>query len=117
MALRCVCALVVCVLVYSAYPFLVRLHCLRELEKSVSLASQKSESAKLAMLQQWDWDGRLSAVTPSRRCDCVASALFVGVHVGGMANSQTEQAQRVWSWNCTHAAVLRTCPLSHSHTS
>jgi hypothetical protein len=50
-----------------AYPFLVRLHCLRELEKCVSLAAQKSESAKLAMLQQWDWDGRLSAVMPSSR--------------------------------------------------
>ena len=66
-----------CVCVGRAYPFLVRLHCLRELEKSTALAGLKSESAKLALLQQWNWDNRLTMGMPTLRygegCSVVGS--------------------------------------------
>jgi hypothetical protein len=76
----------------SAYPFLVRLHCLQELEASVELARVRSQSGKLAKLQDWDWDGRLDLIMPSLRwvtCAVAAAALLCMGFISGSTNVPT----------------------------
>ena len=48
-----------------AYPCLLRLHCLRELERASSLVGMRSTAARSDAVAAWGWDARLAATQPS----------------------------------------------------
>lgn len=48
-----------------AYPFLIKLHVLRECEMAYTLVRQRDSSARAELLHQWEWPERLRMTMPS----------------------------------------------------
>jgi tetratricopeptide (TPR) repeat protein len=48
-----------------AYPWLVRLHCLREMERAADLIRVPDAASRDNMIAAWDWDSRLVLTSPS----------------------------------------------------
>ena len=90
---------------YRAYPFLLRLHALRELECAVQLVGCTRED-RAAMVAEWNWDERLDLTTPSFRLrEPVLALRRCILRIFDMRSQEADMWLKVGS--CAHAALRR----------